>query len=541
MSKLKPWKFTLRKWQSEAFSKAYDFYGSGKKEFLCVATPGAGKTIFGLKLAHQLLSENLVNRVIILCPTEHLKNQWAEAAYKCGIDLDPAFDNAGICETSDYSGAVLTYAQVGRAPLVHKRNCDNRKTFVIFDEIHHSGDNLTWGDAVRVSFEKAAYRLGISGTPFRRDSNPIPYVKYVKGQSIADYTYGYQNALFDNVCRPVYFPAFEGEMEWRIKDKVFRSTFADILNEEQAAARLKTALDPAGKWLKYVVSDADKKLSEIRKKEQADAGGLLIAIDQMHAKKTAKLLAEITGTMPAVVVSDDPDASSKIKKFGESSDKWLVAVKMVSEGVDIPRLRVGVYATNVKSELFFRQAVGRFVRVQQNKRKQNAFLYIPKDYVLVEHARQIEAERDHYLSLNDKLIEEDLPERKNERLPDEDKFEAIYSFATNKVQLELDFGAEFALPEEDKIIKREVKIDLFQEEEKIDEEELPAFEIALRLKNDINDLSKLLAAKKGKSNGKVDWHYAHKEWIKIGGKSIEQETIEELRKRKAWLRRQLFS
>jgi superfamily II DNA or RNA helicase len=540
MNNIKAWKFTLRKWQSEAFSKAYKFYSSGKKEFLCVATPGAGKTIFGLKLAHQFLTEKLVDRIVIICPTEHLKKQWADAAFKFGLDLNPSFENSGVRETSDYVGAVLTYAQIGRAPLVHKKNCEAKRTFVIFDEIHHTGDNLSWGDGARISFEKASYRLGISGTPFRRDSNPIPFVKYVKGQSVADYTYGYTNALIDNVCRPIYFPAFEGEMEWRMKDKIFRSTFEELLTDEKAAARLKTALDPKGKWLKMVISDADKKLNEIRKKDQPDAGGLLIATDQSHARKSANLIGQITGQLPAIVISDDPNASDKIKQFGTGSEKWMVAVKMVSEGVDIPRLRVGVYATNVKSELFFRQAVGRFVRVQNNKRNQKAFLYIPKEYILVEHARQIEAERDHYLSLADKFDDETERKRKEHEI-DEDRFEAIYSFATNKVQLELDFGAEFALPEEEESVSRELSIDFLRDKVKVKEEDLPVFEQALKLKNDINDLSKLLAARKGKRNGKVDWHFAHKEWIRIGGKSIEQETLEDLRKRKIWLRKQLFN
>ena len=101
-----------------------------------------------------------------------------------------------------------------------RKNIAAKKTLVIFDEIHHLGDDLTWGDAIRKAFNGATFRLAISGTPFRRDNNPIPFVKYESSTSVADYVYGYSQAIYDKVCRPVYFPAFEGEMEWRVKNKV---------------------------------------------------------------------------------------------------------------------------------------------------------------------------------------------------------------------------------------------------------------------------------------------------------------------------------
>src|SRR5580704_16570822 len=73
----------------------------------------------------------------------------------------------------------------------------------------------------------------------------------------------------------------------------------------------------------------------------------------------------------------------------------MVAVRMVSEGVDIPRLAVGVYATSVSTALFFAQAVGRFVRARQ--RGETASVFLPSVPVLLSYAAELEAERDHVL------------------------------------------------------------------------------------------------------------------------------------------------
>ena len=90
------------------------------------------------------------------------------------------------------------------------------------------------------------------------------------------------------------------------------------------------------------------------RKTHAEAGGLVICIDADHAKAVAALLRQITHTEPTVALSEDRDSSDRIAAFRDSTDPWIVAVRMVSEGVDIPRLRVGVFATTTTTELFFR-------------------------------------------------------------------------------------------------------------------------------------------------------------------------------------------
>ena len=64
---------------------------------------------------------------------------------------------------------------------------------MVLDEVHHAGDSLSWGESVREAFAPATRRLALTGTPFRTDVNPIPFVSYAPGadgvpRSVADLT-----------------------------------------------------------------------------------------------------------------------------------------------------------------------------------------------------------------------------------------------------------------------------------------------------------------------------------------------------------------
>lgn len=392
---MSPWRSKLRDWQAKAVSAVLRHQ---QPDFLATATPAAGKTRFALRIAHQYLADRAASRVLVICPTNHLRTQWATAAGHAGIQLDPALTNEQACEARDYHGAVVTYQQVCLAPEVFQRACRNRRTLVILDELHHAGDGKDWGLALRHAFSDAVFRLALSGTPFRSDNNPIPFVRYDRGESQADFAYGYADAIREEVCRPILFPSYEGELTWLSDGREHRATFEDGLTSERRRERLKTAL-LQDTWLGPVIADAHAELARLRKREQPEAGGLIVAMNQEHARQVADLVSRITGSRAHVAVSDDPAASDTIAAFTDhKKQQWLVAVNMVSEGVDIPRLRIGVYATNVLTEMYFRQVVGRFVRMQDGMPKpQRAWLYLPKDATLVHYAKRIKAERDHVL------------------------------------------------------------------------------------------------------------------------------------------------
>ena len=441
----------LRAWQVAALEA---YAARGPQDFLAVATPGAGKTTFALRIAAELIAAGEIDAVTVVAPTEHLKSQWANAAHVAGISLDPNFKNADGAASRDFRGVVLTYAQVAAHPALHRMRTTTRRTLVVLDEIHHGGDALSWGDAIREAFTPATRRLSLTGTPFRSDTNPIPFVGYARGddgamRSASDYVYGYGDALRDGVVRPVMFLAYSGEARWRTRaGHELSARLGEPMTDDLMAHAWRTALDPAGEWIGQVLGAADTRLEQVRAGGMPDAGGLVIATDHAAARAYALLLQRRTGTKPVVVLSDDPQASRKIAEFNRSDERWMVAVRMVSEGVDIPRLAVGVYATSVSTALYFAQAVGRFVR---NRRPgETASIFLPSIPPLLELAAALEAERDHVLDRNvlkdDPFAEEnallaDAERGRDEADLDEWEFEALEASAEfDKVLFD---GAEF--------------------------------------------------------------------------------------------------
>ncbi|WP_261167196.1 DEAD/DEAH box helicase [Microbacterium sp. Marseille-Q6965] len=429
---------SLRAWQQEALD-AYE--AAGKRDFLVAATPGAGKTTFALTLARKLRHEDVIDQIIVVAPTEHLKTQWADAAARVHIRLDPAFRNSHTAPSRQYHGVVVTYAQVAAKAIVHRALTERARTLVILDEVHHGGDALSWGDAIREAYEPATRRLLLSGTPFRSDDAPIPFVEYAPDEqgrrtSVTDYAYGYGRALADGVVRPVLFHVYSGHMKWRTRagDELEAHLGQDNIKDITAQA-WRTALDPNGEWMSAVLRSADARLTEIRH-HVPDAGGLVLATDQTAARAYAKLLHSITGKRATVVLSDDAEASQRIERFSASDDRWMVAVRMVSEGVDVPRLAVGVYATSSSTPLFFAQAIGRFVRAR--RRGEAASVFLPHVPVLMGLAGEMERQRDHVLDrgdkdadgLDDSLLEAaEREDKASDALMEEGSFQALGSVA----------------------------------------------------------------------------------------------------------------
>lgn len=397
----------LRAWQAAAVEQ---YLAQEPRDFLAVATPGAGKTTFALTIAAELLARGTVRRITVVTPTEHLKTQWADAAARVGIRLDPRFRNAQGRHGAGYVGVAVTYAQVAANPYLHRARTQADRTLVIMDEIHHGGDALSWGDALLESFESATRRLSLTGTPFRSDTAAIPFVRYDVGadgvrRSSADYTYGYRDALRDGVVRPVIFLAYSGHMRWRTTaGEEVSARLGEPLTKDMTAQAWRTALDPAGEWIPAVLRAADSRLSQVRR-AIPDAGGLVIATDQTVARQYAQQLRDIAGEEPVVVLSDDAGASGRIEEFAKGNQRWLVAVRMVSEGVDVPRLAVGVYATSASTPLFFAQAVGRFVRAR--RRGETASIFLPSVGPLLQLGAELEVERDHALDRGSRPIAED--------------------------------------------------------------------------------------------------------------------------------------
>ncbi|MBB5872395.1 superfamily II DNA or RNA helicase [Allocatelliglobosispora scoriae] len=442
----------LRAWQRRAM---VEYLRRRSPDFLAVATPGAGKTTFALRLASELLLDGTIERITVVAPTEHLKAQWSKAAASVGIQLDSNFRNGDGYASSDFHGVVVTYAQVGMGPQIHRRMTFTKPTLVILDEIHHAGDSRSWGDGVKAAFEPAVRRLMLTGTPFRSDDNPIPFVNYERHasdglpRSRSDSTYGYADALADGVVRPVIFLAYSGETRWRTSaGDELAVRLGEPMTQDIVAQAWRTALDPTGDWMPQVLRAADNRLSVIRAGGMSDAGALVIATDQTSARAYARQLETITGEKAVVVLSDDTGSSGRIAEFTHSTARWMVAVRMVSEGVDIPRLAVGVYATSASTPLFFAQAIGRFVRARRPG--ETASVFLPSVPHLLGLAAEMEAQRDHVLGAPKQKegFDDDLLERaqRSEQAGDEltRKIESLS--ATAELDQVIFDGTSFGLP-----------------------------------------------------------------------------------------------
>lgn len=404
----------IRTWQAEVFNLYLKQYAEGERRTLWEATPGAGKTTAALRLVKHQIITKCAQKAFIVVPTSHLRIQWAKAALAVGIHLDNNFGADRKSLTSDFHGAVVTYQQFkGNLKLFSDLAS---KSVVVLDEVHHSAEGLSWGTAIIKALKNARFILCLSGTAFRSDNNPIPFVKYdQEGISTPDYTYSYSRAIREKVCRPAAIFTYGGDVSWMQDTRVYKSSFSDNLDYIASARRHKSALDPASGWVRPMILDANQMLISTRK-EQPNAGGLIVCADQKSARLMAKLVHEVCGEKPILVLSDDAGASRKISSFSSSSTLWLVACNMVSEGVDIPRLRIGVYATTIKTKMYFRQFLGRIVRRSpQPNGPQVAYLYLPADPTLRKLAEEIEAEAQHYLNKPLEDLFGDLDPLKKER------------------------------------------------------------------------------------------------------------------------------
>lgn len=379
-----------RGWQTRFLA---EHAATSSRDFLLVATPGAGKTLAACLAVQAARSAGRAQQVLVVCPTTALRAQWADAADRVGLHLDPRWRNADGAWRAGVDGVVVTYQQVATAPDLFAHHL-SRPTAVVLDELHHAGDATAWGAALQTAFDEAALRLALSGTPFRSDARAIPFVTYDEDRCcVPDHVYGYADAVADGACRPLAFRLLDATLRWRADGEETVASFADPLDPLGDARRLRAAVDPGTPLLARMLKDADDLLVKARS-VVPDAAGLLLADTQQHARDVAAVLRTITDERPTIILSDDPTAHRKLEKFASATEpRWLVAVSMVSEGVDVPRLTVAAYATVKRTDLFFRQAVGRIVRRRpRDPDDLVAQVFLPADETLTAAAERVEAE-----------------------------------------------------------------------------------------------------------------------------------------------------
>lgn len=376
----------LRQWQASCINKALKQYLNGNNHFLALATPGSGKTLMASELADRLLKNNLVDLIICFSPSSIVSQDFSQSLQ---LRINERFD--GLLGAKGHS---LTYQSLQYLDKKFWQLFERFRVFVIFDEIHHCAgstiDNANaWGEQIILNIQdKAKYTLALTGTPWRSDAAPIVLSNYIhpSNKISCDYVYGLAQAIQDDVCRVPQIIAVDNNHISVVDDDETKNftSFKCLLS--QSITPYQEIIENE-KVIKYVISSAQKKLSSIRTKN-ADAAGLIVASSVEHARQISALMKAYFNEVAAVVTYRENEATNIIKQFRHAHTKWIISVGMISEGTNIPRLQVCCHLTNIKTEMHFRQILGRILRMTNSKNKE-AIMYMPAEPKLLEYAYRV--------------------------------------------------------------------------------------------------------------------------------------------------------
>jgi len=378
----------LRKWQAECVDLAFRKYASNQPHFLGLATPGAGKTTMAAELAVRLLNAGLIDFVLCFSPStitaENIRNTLEERTNKPFHGLIGA------------TGGSFTYQGMPSLNSETWTLLKSHRVFVIFDEIHHCSGTTpenanVWGEEIITNIKhQAAYTLALTGTPWRSDNTPIALAEYSypDNRIACDYVYGLADAIKDKVCRvPQIIVTDNNDITIQENDKnveVFGS-FSELLEETSCPYQKVIENETV---MRHIITQANNKLTQIRQINPS-AGGLVVASSVEHAVRMLNILRNELNESAVIATYKESEPTTIINDFKMSSTPWIVSVGMISEGTDIPRLQVCCHLTNIKTELHFRQILGRPLRITDSP-NQEAYLFMPAEQKLIDYALRVE-------------------------------------------------------------------------------------------------------------------------------------------------------
>ncbi|WP_046225066.1 DEAD/DEAH box helicase [Vibrio sp. ECSMB14106] len=378
----------LRAWQAECAAQAIEKFTSNKySHFFCQATPGAGKTVMAAEVARRLFEQGMIDLVLCFSPSLTV----AEGMQKTfSWKLECSF-NGGLGSL----GGSYTYQSIRFLDENGWNTVSKYRVLVVFDEIHHcsfddEGRSNSWGLEIVSKIQGfARYTLALSGTPWRSDRLPIVMAEYSdpEGKVVCDYQYGLQQAVEDKVCRRPKIVLIDNE-HLSVKASSDNQHFASILDcLKQSDVSYQSVIHNEDA-MNYILNSGCQKLEQIRE-ESPSAGGLVVASSIKHAKDIQKRLVEHFNQSACIVTYHHDNPLHEIESFRHSTVQWIVSVGMISEGTDIPRLQVCCHMSSVKTELYFRQVLGRILRINDSP-NQEAWLYTFAEESLIGFAERIE-------------------------------------------------------------------------------------------------------------------------------------------------------
>lgn len=410
----------LRPWQAQALIKAENWFTIERgRRFLINAAPGAGKTICASVIAKRLIERGEIERVIVIAPRNEVVRQWGED-FKMVTGRHMTKVTGADGDVSDYGNDLCaTWSAIQSLSEPFQFVCQAQNTLVICDEHHHAAVEAAWGDKAGSAFEDAKFTLILTGTPIRSDGKDTVWVAYDDEGILIDlpeeatFTLSYGEAVDRGYCRPITFHRHEGNFTVKLPDGEgiavssksqgeIEGRYADIPGLRRALDFYKLACTPQFKqdqttpdpesFLGTMLGWGIDKLDDIRE-TVPHAGALVIAPSISIAEYMAELLEMMTGEKPIIVHNQTANPEGRIASFKNSTTKkWIVSVAMISEGVDIPRLRILVYLPYARTELAFRQSMGRVVRSLGSDDFSRAYVVMPSLELLEEYARRVEAE-----------------------------------------------------------------------------------------------------------------------------------------------------
>jgi superfamily II DNA or RNA helicase len=386
----------LRAWQDEAISSALIKFQNPYSHFLCLATPGAGKTVMAAELARQLLDSGRVDLVVCVSPSTII-------AHDFRLTLE-SITKRKFCGGLGASGQSITYQSMIHLDSNFWSLFEHYRVFAIFDEIHHCAgqDQVNanaWGRNVFKHIQnKAFYTLALTGTPWRSDTIPITLCRYTSDDSMVqvDFKYNLKRAIKENVCRVPVICAIDNELIYVTNKKEAKSyeSFEALLADGECTY---SNLIQHESIIKYMLTMAVTQLN--REREMfPDAGGLIVASSTAHAKHIQKLMISL-GESSVLVSYQEQDPTETIARFKKTNQRWIISIGMISEGTNIPRLRVCCYLSQTTTELYFRQVLGRILRVHSSDNETGYFFMLAHPS-LVEYARRVAEEVPHIAVFN---------------------------------------------------------------------------------------------------------------------------------------------
>lgn len=391
----------LRHWQQEAIEAALTKFSEPYTHFLCLATPGSGKTLMASALADILIEEEKVDLVLCFSPSTVVANDFK-------VELE-TITSKRFCGGLGASGSSMTYQSMRHLNKAFWSLLNSNRVFVIFDEIHHCAgggleDSNAWGAEILKHIQgKAHFTIALTGTPWRSDSIPIVLSNYVgEGNRIyVDYRYDLKQAIKDGVCRTPKLISLDTDLIGVIegsKKTNFKSITDFVAQSDLPYFELIKHDEVIRKILEQGIAQLDQERSLF-----SDAGGLIVAASISHAKHIHRLLSEL-GEYSEVVNYREHQPSKLIKDFKSSSQKWIISVNMISEGTNIPRLRVCCYLSLITTELYFRQVLGRVLRTQYSS-TEVGYVILPAHPRLIEFATRIAEEIPHHATFQSLTID----------------------------------------------------------------------------------------------------------------------------------------